>query len=79
MPRPTAIERWRALPPSAPALDDIVRHALTSGDWRRRIALDWLEDGHPIANVISALAAVKDDRRVGQAERHRALRLWRSW
>lgn len=77
-PRSTVNERWRALPASAPALDDILRHALTSGDWRGRIALDWLEDGYPIANVISALTVIKDDRRFSQQQRHRALRLWRA-
>jgi hypothetical protein len=69
-------ERWRALPASAPALDAIVTYALTSGEWRARLAMDWLDDGYPITNVVSALALAKDDRRLGQQQRHRALRLW---
>lgn len=75
-PWPSVVQQWRTLPASAPALDEIVGHGLISGTWRARLAMDWLEDGYPVTNVLPALAVAKEDRRLGQHERHRALRIW---
>ncbi|WP_327001388.1 hypothetical protein OHA72_40585 [Dactylosporangium sp. NBC_01737] len=77
---PATARRWSGLPPQAPALQTIVRHALVCGDWRARLALEWLEQGLPMSeDLAGALQVVQDDRRYGQRERHRARRLWKSY
>jgi hypothetical protein len=67
--------RWSVLPPQAPSLETVIRHALLSGDWRARLALDWLDQGFPVTGtLLDALTVLQDDRRHGQRERHRARR-----
>jgi hypothetical protein len=76
-PWPEVVDRWRTLPQPAPPLDDVLSYALESGTYWGRLALGWLEQGYPISGFMTTLARIKDDRRYGQPDRHRALRLWK--
>jgi hypothetical protein len=71
------VDRWRTLPQLAPALDTVLSYALESGTYWGTLALGWLEQGYPITGFIPILAGIKDDKRYGQRDRHRALRLWK--
>lgn len=60
-------------------LPALVRFALTAwGEHWPALALDWLESGWPIGDVLDVLAEMKDSRALSQPLRHRALRLWRA-
>ncbi len=60
-------------------LPALVRFALTaSGEYWPAQALGWLESGWPVADVVDALAEMKDSPTLPQPLRHRALRLWRA-
>jgi hypothetical protein len=58
-------------------LSALVRFALVEGSryWIGR-ALAWLEGGFPASDVVDVLQPMKDDSRLPQPLRHRALRLW---
>lgn len=58
-------------------LPDLVRYALTThgSHWAGR-ALGWLEAGWPTTGVLDVLATMKDNPKLAQPLRHRALRLW---
>jgi hypothetical protein len=58
-------------------LPDLVRYALTAhgSHWPGQ-ALAWLEAGWPATDVLGVLATMKDNRKLAQPLRHRALRLW---
>lgn len=75
---PTAIRA--ALPHTSlteTPLPALVRFALTAwGEHWPALALDWLESGWPIRDVLDVLAEMKDSRALSQPLRHRALRLW---
>ena len=52
--------------------------ALTTGDYCAGLALAWMEEGAAPAGMEQALFDASGDRRLGQATRHRALRLAKS-
>ncbi|GIM92420.1 hypothetical protein Ato02nite_042130 [Paractinoplanes toevensis] len=59
-------------------LPALVRFALTAwGEYWPALALDWLESGWPIQELLDVLAEMKDSRELSQPLRHRAAHLWR--
>jgi hypothetical protein len=58
-------------------LPDLLRYALTAHGrhWPGR-AMGWLEAGWPTTDVLDVLATMKDNPKLAQPLRHRALRLW---
>jgi hypothetical protein len=56
-----------------------VRFALTAGGvYWSALALEWLESGWPVADVVDVLVELKDSPGLPQLIRHRALRLSRA-
>lgn len=56
----------------------LVRFALTAwGEHWPALAIGWLESGWPTGDLLDVLAEMKDNPKLPQALRHRALRLWR--
>ncbi|WP_326555188.1 hypothetical protein [Micromonospora sp. NBC_01813] len=65
------------MPLAETPLTALVRFALTAwGEHWPALALDWLESGWPIFDVLDVLADMKDSRMLSQPLRDRALRLW---
>jgi hypothetical protein len=60
-------------------LPALVQFALTApGEYWPALALGWLESGWPIGDLLGVLAEMKDDHRLSQSLRHRALHRWRA-
>ncbi|WP_433353323.1 hypothetical protein ACQPYV_22710 [Micromonospora saelicesensis] len=69
--------------PDVPVADTplpaLVRFALTAwGEHWPTLALDWLNAGWPIRDLLDVLDDMKDSRELSQPLRYRALRLWRA-
>ncbi|GAA1843621.1 hypothetical protein GCM10009687_06510 [Asanoa iriomotensis] len=62
---------------SASSVGDLVT-AFRNGVRDPALALDRLESGWPIRDLLDVLADMKDSRALSQPLRHRALRLWRA-
>ncbi|WP_430497789.1 hypothetical protein ACQRWP_23600 [Micromonospora trifolii] len=60
-------------------LPALVRFALRAwGEHWPELALDWLESGWPIQDLLDVLADMKDSSTLSLPRRRRALRLWRA-
>lgn len=56
---------------------DLVRYALGASDYWAELAIEWLEQGAPVAELGPDLLAVETDRKRPQPLRHRARRVRR--
>ena len=57
------------------SVPELLKFALTTNDYWAELALGWLEDGAAPGEMEQALRDASRERHLGQALRHRALRL----